>query len=127
MIEFSENLANAMMNKNRDIIPSAIHRPRRIRDARGRQPIDGKTPSTRFVSTDLIGLRMAPALADAIDAWRSEQPKAISRSEAIRRLLKFSLAIAPLVTTWADDQTFDERRRQLVRALLPYLDGIKPR
>lgn len=100
--------------------------PQRIRDPRGRLPRAANLHNINFVTTDLIGLRVTSSLARSIDDWRSEQKERISRSEAIRRLIKFALAAAPLLTSAMDDKTLDSHQRQSISALLSYLKGIQP-
>ena len=39
----------------------------------------------------LVGIRLQPEQLAAIDAWRSHQPDALSRPEAIRRLAEKGL------------------------------------
>ena len=55
-----------------------------IQKKRGR-PATGQDP--------ILALRLPPALRSAIENWAKQQKDKPSRSEAIRRLIKFALAV----------------------------------
>jgi hypothetical protein len=51
-----------------------------------------KTPKKRPPATgELIGVRIQPDLAKAIDTWRRDQPDLPGRPEAIRRIVDTAL------------------------------------
>ena len=54
--------------------------------------VNTKTPKKRApVTGDLVGVRLQPPLARAIDEWRRKQEDLPSRPEAMRRLIEIGL------------------------------------
>jgi hypothetical protein len=74
-----------------------------IRKRRGRPPT-GQDPVT--------ALRLAPALRSSIEKWAKQQPDWPTRSEAIRRLIEFALAVQGKKKLQAPSLTITDRRDQ---------------